>query len=166
LGAIFIGEKTEIAALAKAEKAALKEAVAHAYSQKGKEQIAEDKWVFTEGLLCFSRWIDHFRQAGAVKGMGDSYCQGIYSSTHQAAAAFLREIGPKYPQAKALLEKAADHFAQDAEYLMQTAPFIGWQASSETDAERNRTVADLLEKARDEYAQGIELIAEALPTME
>ena len=95
--AILIGEQVRDFDARGAEIAALKTAVAHAHSQNNVDKLGGEGWVMLQGLACYDRWINDFRDPERKRDMGDAYCYGIYRSTHRAAAAFLREIAPKYP---------------------------------------------------------------------
>ena len=162
LGAIFIGENLEQFKARTAEIAALHEAVKHAHSLMNADTQTEDKWVFLEGLLCYDRWVHDFSKPTKERTAGDSYCQHIYSSTHRAAAGFLREIAHNHPQVTTQLSQAADHFQQEAIILANCQSLIGWQTAVGPDAVRNEQVSKLLSQAREQYKQGITQIEAAL----
>ena len=167
LGAILIGERTGTFDAREAELAALREAVRHARSTKNQEQLGGDKWVFLEGLLCYDRWVNDFRNdSEKTRGAGDAYCYGIYLSTHRAASDFLREIAPRYPEASEYLERAAEHFKAEADVLDEGAHLLWWKSPEGPDPERNAKAAELLSKAREHYARGIEEIEGALQVIE
>jgi len=159
--AILIGEKKGEFDPRQAELAALKEAVRHARTvkEKGKRGL-------TQGLECYDGWIRAFQKPDYKRGIGDAYCYGIYRDTHRAASAFLREIAPRYPAARALLEKAAGHFLAEADALKGAESLLWWRSPAGPDAARNERAAKVLQKARDEYAAGIEAIEQALAQIE
>ena len=96
------------------------------------------------------------------RDMGDAYCYGIYRDTHRAAAAFLREIAPRYPEAQAQLKAAAAHFEAEADALKGAEKLLWWGSPAGPDAARNEQAVKVLQKARDEYAAGIADIENAL----
>lgn len=161
-GAILIGEKRGAFDAAKAEVAALQEAVRHAYSSKNREKAGKGSWVFLEGLAAYDQWMGHFRDPAAKRGLGDAYCYGVYRSTHRAAAVFLREIAPKHPQAKVRLLEAATRFQTEADTLAEAEALLWWESPEGPDAARNARVVAILTKARAEYAAGIAAIGKAL----
>jgi hypothetical protein len=165
LGAILIGDRVAEFDARSAETAALQEAVRHAHSTEGQDRLSGDEWVMLHGLLCYDRWIDDWSSPEKVRTAGDSYCLGVYRSTHRAAAGFLREIAPKYPQAEAYLERAAVAFTVEADALDTAVPFLGWEAPEGPDAVRNDRLVPLLRQARDGYARGIGQIESALDAM-
>ena len=165
IGAILIGAKKGAFNARDAELAALREAVAHAHSTKDAAMLAEEEWVFLEGLQCYDRWVADFRaETPKVPDMGDRYCFGVYRSTHRAAAGFLRELATTYPAAASILQDAAEHFTAEADLLNRAAEplFPGWQLPLEADPAANEQVAGWLQGARDAYAAGIEGIEAAL----
>jgi hypothetical protein len=162
LGAIIIGEKTGEFSARKAELAALRWAVDHAHSARGKNQLDGDKWVFLVGLMAYDRWISDFRNPEKNREAGDSYCYGIYKSTHRAASEFLGEIAPKYPDAAEHLKSAAEHFKTEADTLDSGADLLWWDAPKGPDAERNAKAVELLSKAMESYASGVQEIEKAL----
>lgn len=161
LGAIFIGEKTGTLDAKTAEIAALKEAVRHAHDREIASRPGKPP---REGLLAYDSWVERFRKPETKREAGDSYCQGIYSSTHRAAGGFLNEIAPRYPEAANELRGAAKEFAAEADALDQAEPPIGWE-SPEQDADRNTKLWPLLAVARDHYAAAIGHIEKALPAL-
>ena len=165
-GALFVGDRVRPFDAAGAEHAALEEAVRHAYFKPDQAQLDSGKWVFLEGLLCYDRWISDFESPSKKREGGDSYCYGVYRSTHQAAAGFLTEIAPKYPRAEQYLVAAADHFAKEAEILDSGEALLSWQAPVGPDADRNQRIASLLRSARAEYAAGVAAIETALTYMQ
>jgi hypothetical protein len=166
LGAIIIGEKTGEFDARKAELEALREAVKHARSKKGRDELDEDKWVFLEGFPAYDRWINDFKAPEKKRESGDSYCYGIYKSTHRAASEFLKEIAYKYPKAASHLNKASEHFKTEADILDQGADLLWWNAPEGPDPQRNDKVVEMLSKARESYASGIEEIEEALSVID
>ena len=163
VGVVVIGEKTGTFDARKAELAALREAIEHAHSS---EEPDEDKWVLLNGLMAYDRWISDFRDPEKTRSSGDSYCYGIYRSTHRAAAEFLEEIAPNYPEATERLRSAAAHFRSEAGILDSGADLLWWNSPHGPDADRNAKVADLLSKARESYAHGIQEIEKALAAID
>jgi hypothetical protein len=159
-GAIFIGRKVGALDMKAAEIAALKEAVRHARDSKVSEAGPA-----RQGLACYDRWVETFKDPEGKRAAGDSYCSQVYHSTHRAAGRFLREIAPRYPRADSLLVKAAREFTAEANVLGQAMPLLGWE-SPELDPARNAQVWPLLAAARDHYATGIGLIEEALELLD
>ena len=161
-GAIIIGEKTGEFDARKADLAALRWAVDHAHSKRGADQLDKDEWVLLEGLMAYDRWINDFKDPEKTRENGDSYCYGIYKSTHRAASEFLKEIAPKYPEIFEHLKMAAEHFKAEADTLDSGADLLWWDAPKGPDAERNLKAVNLLSKARESYASGIMEIEKAL----
>jgi len=165
LGAVFIRDKVDEFNTKEAELASLKEAVKHAHTIK--EIPADGKWVFLEGLQCYDRWVNDFKSdPNKKRGSGDSYCLGIYRSTHRAAGGFMKELMPKYPEAKENLEKASEYFITEANTLDQCDSLIGWNTPEGPDADRNAKTGKLLEQARDNYSNAINEIEEAIKKIE
>lgn len=158
-GAILIGKKEGALDARKAEMAALKEAVKHAHSRK---DDGGDKWVFLEGLQGYSRWVRDFSKPEKKREAGDSYCLGIYRSTHRAASEFMLGLVPKYPEVTEYFTAAASQFATEADMLDQCVPLLGWESPEGPDPERNARVTILLDRARESYARGIREIEKAL----
>jgi len=165
LGVMLIGDKVGEFDARTAEIAALQEAVRHAHSTEGQDQLQGDEWVMLHGLLCYDRWIDDWRSPERTRTLGDSYCLGVYRSTHRAAAGFMRELAPKYPQAEAYLERAAVAFSVEADALDTVVPLLGWDAPEGPDRVRNARLVPLLRQARAGYAHGISEIESALDAM-
>jgi hypothetical protein len=163
--AILISEQVRGFDARGAEISALKTAVQHAHSQKNVDKLGGDEWVMLQGLACYDRWIDEYRDPERKRGMGDAYCYGIYRSTHRAAAGFLREIAPKYSGVQHVLEDAAQQFEKEADTLYAEPDLLGWGGPEGPDAERNAKVVAWLGTARNHYAAGIDLIAKALNAM-
>lgn len=161
-GAILVGEKTGAFDARAAELAALREAVRHAHTRKDEELRQSTQWVFLEGIQCYDRWISDFESPERTRSMGDAYCLGVYHSTHRAAADFMRELAPRYPAAAASFERAAAHFAAEADALDACMPLLWWNAPEGPDPARNAQVVPLLRQARDAYARAIGEIENAL----
>jgi hypothetical protein len=164
LGAILIGRKTGTFDARKAELAALAEAVRHARSQKNLDKLGGEKWVMLQGLACYDRWVRDFQKPDKKREVGDAYCYGVYHSTHRAAAAFLREIAPRYPKGAEHLRRAAGHFEAEANTLDQGEKLLWWNSPEGPDPKRNAEAAEILKQARDAYAAGIAAIEQALAT--
>jgi hypothetical protein len=167
LGAMFIGEKTGIFDARAAEMKALNRALDHTYSSRNKDKLGGTEWVFLEGLACYDRWIETFMSPTYLPNMGDRYCFGVYRSTHRAAADFMREMAPKYPQAADPFESSALHFEAEAGALHTCAEllFPNWEIPQTTDPQRNKSAVDLLTHARELYARGMDGIAQGLETI-
>jgi hypothetical protein len=161
-GVLLVGDRVAEFDARSAEIAALQEAVRHAHSTEGRDRLSGDEWVMLHGLLCYDRWIDDWRSPVRTRTSGDSYCLGVYRSTHRAAAGFLREIAPSYPEAQAHLEGAAMAFVEEADALDATVPLLGWEAPEGPDRVRNNQLVPLLRQARDGYAHAIGEIERAL----
>jgi hypothetical protein len=153
--AIVIGERVRPFDARGAEIAALQGAVRHARSQNNADKLGGEKWVMLDGLLCYDRWIDDWRDPQKKRTSGDSYCLGVYRTTHRAAGGFMREIAPKYPQAQPQLERAAEALAAEADALDAAVLLLGWEAPEGPDPERNALLVPLLRQARDGYACAI-----------
>ena len=161
-GAILVGDKSGPFDARAAEIAALQEAVRHARSTEGQDQLGGEKWVMLHGLLCYDRWVNDWANPQKKRTAGDSYCLGVYRSTHRAAAGFMRELGPQYPQAKGHFERAAASFVAEADALDQCDPLLGWGSPEGPDPDRNARLVPLLRQARDGYARAIGEIEAAL----
>lgn len=148
-----------------AEVAALREAVDHGRSRENVDRAEGGDWCMLQGIACYSRWARDWASADKKREMGDAYCFGVYSSTHSAAAAFLREIAPRHPRAQSDLERAAASFEAEAHVLAGGRDLIWWSAPEGPDPERNARAAALLSDARDHYAAGIAAVEKALESM-
>lgn len=164
-GAIIIKDKIGSPNEGILEKAALKQAVSHAGSQMNAERLGTGEWVFLEGLACYRRWVEDYRNPSKTKDIGDSYCIEIYRSTHRAASKFLSELAQKYPGSAHYLTEASTNFAAEADLLDACAPLLGWGAPTGPDADRNVQVSGLLDKAQNYYSKGISAIETALQHM-
>ena len=165
LGAVFVGDKVSVYDTREAEIAALKDAVMHGRSNK-LETREDGKWVFLEGVQCYQRWAMEFsHDPNRRRTPGDSYCLGIYRSTHRAAGFFLHELAAKYRKAAVFLRQAQQAFEREADYLDRCEPILGWKAPEGPDLDRNERADILLEQAGEAYADGIEAIADALGRM-
>jgi hypothetical protein len=158
-GALFVGANTGAFDPRAAEVAALNEAVRHAHEASKKDRPGRPP---AEGLATYSKWIEKFSKADAKRDSGDSYCIGVYRSTHRAAAAFCKEIAAKHPRSTKKLLEAAKRFAEEADALDLAAPMLGWR-SPELDSERNAKIVPLLKTARERYASAIGEIEKTLP---
>ena len=165
-GAILLGEKVRPFDARAAEIAALKEVVRHARSQENKEKLGGKEWVMLQGLMCYDRWIQDFKDPAKKLAAGDAYCYGVYRSTHKAAAGFLREIAPKHRKARKELEDAAERFDAEAAALATGEALLWWSAPEGPDAARNERAVKMLTEARAHYARGIESIEHALAHIE
>jgi len=171
--ALFVGSKTGALDALAAELAALEEAIHHAHSpedpflaEAGERPLP---WRFREGLACYEAWIRSFRiDPQKVPGAGDRYPLGVYRSTHRAAAAFLREIAPKYPEAAPQFERAAGLFTADADALDKCYDTLcgGWDSWKEPDPTKAARMADLLTQAHRSCKSGIKEIEVALDAID
>ncbi len=166
LDALAIGEKSGALDAPRAERDALRQAVAHAHSTRGLDRLGSEKWTFLEGIACYDRWVRHWREPTKAPELGDRYCLGIFSSTHRSAGDFLTEIAPGHPAGAEALHKAADHFRAEADLLDRLKPLIGWGTPDGPDPEHNRPVADTLASARYHYVVAIEALETALRRLE
>lgn len=146
-----------------AEVASLKEAIRHARSERNREKLGGEGWVFLDGLLCYERWARDFRtKPDKKRDAGDAYCYGIFRSTHRAASGCLRELAPRYPAASGHLQAAAGHFAAEADILDSGESLLWWNSPEGPDVARNARAADLLDRACALYRQGVEEIEKAV----
>ena len=164
--AIVIGQRVRSFDARSAEIAALQEAVRHAHSQNNVDKLGGEQWVMLDGLRCYERWIDDWRDPQKKRGPGDSYCLGVYRSTHRAAAGFMRELAQKYPGVQGQFERAAEAFCSEAGALDASTPLLGWEAPEGPDPERNAQLVPLLHQARDGYARAIDEIESALEAID
>ena len=172
IGAIFIGEKTGTFDARAAEIAALREAVAHARGSSATLTC------LPTGLATYDYWIAAYQNRGmlmraksrdgkqdldwvAAQAPNDFYPLTILPSTRQAAADFLREIAPKYPEAKAHLEMAAEHFARESAALEAVRTALGDRGKEPTD-EQCVKAAGYLGQAHAMYTLAIEEIERSL----
>jgi hypothetical protein len=160
--AITVGERVRPFDARSAEVSTLQEAVRHARSQNNADTIGGEQWAMLDGLLCYDRWIDDWRCPERKRTSGDSYCLGVYRSTRRAAAGFLREIAPRYPEVQSQFGRAAEGFSAEADALDAAVPLLWWEAPEGPDPERNAQLVPLLSQARDGYARAIDEIESAL----
>jgi len=172
IGLVLIGKKVREFDARAAEVAALKEAVAHAHGASRTLDClpaglaSYDYWVGAyrnRAKLARARSRDEKQDLGFVSAQppDDFYPLTILPSTRQAAAEFLREIAPKYPEAKAHLEMAAEHFAGEAKALEACVQALGDRKQTPSDEQCIRA-AGCLSQARAMYALGVEEMAAAL----
>jgi hypothetical protein len=166
LDSYIIGAKTGQLDARAAEKAALREAVRHGRDQSNVDKLGGSKWVMLQGISAYDRWIGDWAKPDKARGAGDSYCLGVYRSTHRAGAAFLREIAPRYPGAAVGLLAAAEHMTTEADVLDQCLPLMGWESPEGADAARNARTTAQLAQARDAYARAIDAIEGALSRLD
>jgi len=156
--ALFIGKKIGQLDARAAEINALKTAVLHAHGAS-----ASLKPPMPVGLECYDQWIAAYGKsvrAPSAELPPDSYLLDVLISTRRAAADFMRELSPKYPDAKAHLELAADCFARESAALEACQKALG-DRKSISDEPRRRAAGHLSE-ARAMYALAISQIAAAL----
>lgn len=162
IGAIAVGKKTGAFDARKAENDTLKEAVRFARSTADK--------VPYPGLQCYERWIACFvaDPPGKPDFGRDGYTSGVYRSTQRAAADFLRELKPKYPNSRRRLESAAKHFADEADALHQCRELLFPEKNGQPTEARElcRRAASFLTAARDAYGKGIDDIETALTAID
>jgi hypothetical protein len=176
IGAIFIGEKTGTFDARTAELAALREAVLHAHG------ASASLTCLPTGLACYDYWIASYQDRGFLfraksrdgkQDLGyvvaqtpdDYYPLTILPATRQAAADFLREIAPKYPEAKARLEAAAGHFERESKALAACRDALGERNSPPSDQQCISAAAHLRD-ARACYSLGIAEVARAVHAIE
>jgi hypothetical protein len=164
--AISVGAHSRPFDARRAEIAALQEAVRHARSQKNVDKLDSQEWVMLDGLACYDRWVDDWRNLQKKRTIGDAYCLGVYRSTHRAAAGFMRELATNYPIVRAQFELAAEAFAAEADTLDATVPLMWWDAPEGPEPGRNAQLVPLLSQARDNYARAIDEIESALGIIE
>ena len=164
--AILIGEKTGSFEARAAELAALKGAVLHARGASAARGFAGPV-----GLECYDQWIASYRAYSSKFGVlaanspTDGYVLSILSSTRRAASESMRELAPKYPDAAAHLEMAAEHFARESAAL-QACHKVGADGPQKPTEDQCLRSAAYLSEARAMYALAIEEIARALRIME
>ncbi len=168
IGAIFIGKKVKDFDARASEIAALKEAIAHARGSSGTLEC------LPSGIACYDYWVNAYRNRGklmrattrdgkqdlsfvASQPPDDLYPLVVLPSTRQAAADFLREIAPKYPEARPHLEAAADHFAAESAALASCQKLLADREKGITEEQGIRAAAYLSE-ARSMYQLGTEEI--------
>lgn len=161
-GAIIIGEKIGRFDARAAEIASLKEAVAHAHSQKNVDKLGGGDWVFLQGFRAYERWVSDFRNPQKPRTSGDAYCYGVYRSTHRAASDYLVELSARYPRAGDPLLEASRHFAAEADILSRGESLLWWNSPEGIDPARNQQAAALLEGACASYHRGMEAIEKAI----
>jgi hypothetical protein len=165
LGVILVGDKMREFDAGAAEVAALQEAVRHARSTERQDQLTGDNWAMLHGLQCYDRWADDWSDPERTLTLGDSYCLGVYRSTHRGAAGFLTQIAPRYHQIASKLRGAAEAFVAEAGALDGATPLLGWGAPAGPDPERNTRAVALLRQARGAYARAIDEIEGALSVL-
>jgi len=171
--ALFVGSKASTLDAREAELGALEEAIHHAHSAEDQFLAGTGDrplpWRFREGLACYQAWIHSFRvDHQKVPGAGDRYPLGVYRSTHRAAAAFLREIAPKYPESAPHFQRAAELFVADADALDECYDKLcaGWEGWKEPDPAKAARMAELLTHAYRSYKSGIKEIEYALDAID
>lgn len=162
-GAITIGSRISAFDASAAEAAAIREAVRHGLETN--EPAAGSSWTMLQGIQCYRRWADDFAKPGKDRGAGDAYCYGIYSFTHEAAAAFLREIAGKYGDASAHLLGAAGWFEKETNILKTAEDLLSWSSPWGVDEERSKKAAPILKACADAYEQAILCLEKALPLL-
>ena len=160
LGAIFIGARTGTFDARAAELAALREAVLHAHGAASSTKMPA-------GLACYDAWIGEYRDLspGAKPHPfpgGSGYMLGILCTTRRAAADFMRELAPKYPEAKVHFEMASEAFAAESSALVKAAALPADKDKDKPDPATGQRAAAYLSQARAMYALGIDEIARAL----
>lgn len=167
LGVLIIGEKVGEFDAPVEEVASLRWAVSHARGEGELPEASPGAWTMLEGIRCYERWADDWAsEPDRVPDLGDSYCVGIYASTHRMAAAYLREVAPRYSGAALQLRRAAEESEQEADALDACLPLLWFGASRAPDPGRGRRVSELLGQAARRYTASIELIAAAIEDVE
>jgi hypothetical protein len=168
-GALIVGERTGEFNAREAELGALEEAVRHCHAPRDEAlENAGDKelpWKFREGKACYDAWVHGYRvDPSKVPEAGDRYCLGIYRSTRRMAAEFLREIAPRYPEAKGHFGKAADLFDEEADALDRCCDKLceGWEGWKEPDPEKAERMAEALQVARKRYGAAVKEVEQGL----
>jgi len=173
IGALFVGKKVKGLDARAAEIAALREAVLHAHGASASIGLR-----MPAGLACYDAWVASYENRGsliratsrdgkqdldwvAAQSANDFYPLTIWPSTRQAAADFLRDLSPKYPEAKAHLEAAAGHFERESKALAACRDTLGDRTKPPSD-EQCIAAAAHLRDARSCYALAIAEIARAL----
>jgi hypothetical protein len=168
-GAILIGDKVREFDAREAELSALEEAVRHARSPRDRfldeAGDVEKPWRFREGLACYDIWIDNFRvnpnRIPDHPHSGGRYCLGWCRSTHAAAAEFMRELAPKYPEVRDHFLRSAEHFELDSKTLGEIGDKV-FNEYEEANPKKAKRAVEFFTKARNSYAQGISEIEMAL----
>ena len=157
LGAVFVGKKVGEFDARTAELAALKEAVQHARTPEGR--LAADpedkagKWRFRNGLGVYEWWVQN-------PPTGWDYCLDMTRSRRRTAPDFLREIAPRYPEARDALLRAADEFAAEADALDRC--MTAATAKTPDATERGQQAAQELSAAMQHYEAGTAELEKAL----
>jgi hypothetical protein len=166
-----VGEKIREFSADKAEISALEEALRHA--RDAQNQIYDYgesvTWKMQQGSNVYNWWIHKFGlQELKMPDMGDTYCLGVYRTTHQTASTFLLEIACKYPEAEKKLVQAAQCFNNEAQALnrIHTIFVPSGQVIKTTSSEINTQVVELFKEAKHYYDQGIIQISRALTSIE
>ena len=162
-GAIAFGNKIFSFDKHSAEIEALREAVRHSREINGPSP--DGKWTMYHGISCYRRWADSFARPGKDRDVGDAYCYSIYSSTHRAAADFLREIADRYTTASVFLLNAADIFEKETKLLKSIENLLGWSSPWGVDEERSNRASQVLKQCADTYEKAIESMEDALTFM-
>jgi len=174
-GATIVGAQTADPDLRALELDALAEAIRHARSPRDPDldlPEGEIPWKFRNGLACYEVWrLNYERNPQKVPdGPSNRYPLGIYSSTRSAAAPFLREIAPRYPDAAQQLEAAAKQYEADAKALrtIMNEVWGGWgkDAWKEPDPERAAKTAALFGEAAGLYGAGTDALQGALAILD
>jgi hypothetical protein len=172
IGAIAIGKKVGVFDARAAEIAALREAVAHARG------ISRKLTALPTGLACYDSWIASYQHRGglvwaksrdgkqdlgyvAAQTPNDFYPLTILPSTRRAAADFLHEIAPGYPESNPHLEMAAEHFARESTALEAVRTTLGDRSTPPTDDQCAKAAA-YLSQARAMSTLAIEELERAL----
>ncbi|MBD3182845.1 hypothetical protein GF312_11180 [Candidatus Poribacteria bacterium] len=158
-GAILIGDKVREFDASEAELSALEEAVRHAHSPGDIEKPNH----FHEGLVCYDVWVHDFKSKPdhKVPYSGDYYTLGWCKSIRGAAAEFMRELAPKYPDVSKHFLNAAQYFETESNILGRIGNEV-FKGYKDANPEKAYQAAKLLTKARDNYAKGIKEIEMSL----
>ncbi|MFO8008673.1 MAG: malectin domain-containing carbohydrate-binding protein [Candidatus Brocadiia bacterium] len=157
IGILVLGEKTGSLDARASELAALREAVRHGREPGHRleattpEQRANPR--YRKGPDPYEWWIANPPTRGG-------YCLSVTRDRRQAAAEFMREIAPRYPDARQAMQEAAEHFAAEADALDAVAQ-LGHEEEMPPETRRERA-AELLRRARAEYEAAIGSIEAAL----
>ena len=170
-GALIIGEKAGELDAREVELSALEQAIRWCHAPKDPLLVSAEgnghkaPWRYREGKACYDTWIHDFRvDPGKVPYAGDRYCLGILRTTRRAAAGFMREIAPKYPESQKQFVNAAQHFDAEADALMELydGVFEGWEGWKEPDPDRAGRSVALLTTARKAYGRAMKAVERGL----
>jgi hypothetical protein len=174
-GALLIGEKTGEFDAREAELSALEQAIRWCHAPEDPLLVSAKKhghrapWRYREGKACYDAWLHGFRvDPDTAPQAGDRYCLGILRTTRRAAADFMREIAPRYPEAQQQFLNSAQHFDAEADALtdLYDDVFQGWEGWKEADPDRATRAVELLTTARKAYGQAMKAVERGLEAID